>query len=292
MSYDGREISTQEGSIVELYTIVLSGRTYRLTTNEEDFVLGGNAWHATPGLKRSTRMLQKVGESRHLEVSLSRKHPAAIILMSNGIPPRTATVRIQRWHRGESAGELQEIEDGVISHVSVRSAYLVLRVISLVDAALNADLPHAEVSGTCRHMLYGPGCLVDRNYPTYDNHPFMSIATVVSQTGSVLRVTPLVDQFAVARPQGWATFGEVRRLVDGERRSVLLHELGDLMTGNIDLTLDVPFAYLVAGDELEVYKGCDHTITMCHEDFANHARHGGHPSAPDKNPMNTQSEDF
>ncbi len=287
MSYDSRQISVQDGSIVELYTLVLSGRTYRLTTNEEDFVLGGNAWHATPGLKRSTRMLQKVGEQRHLEVSISRKHPAAIILMSNGIPPRTATVRIQRWHRGEASSEMQEIEDGVISHVAVRGAYLVLRVISFVDSILNADLPHAEVSGTCRHMLYGPGCLVDRNYPTYDNHPFMSIATVTSQTGSVLVVPPLVDQFNVARPTGWATFGEVRRLVDGERRSVLIHELADL-SGNIALTLDVPFAYLVAGDELEVYKGCDHTITMCHEDFNNHLRHGGHPNAPDNNPVNLQ----
>jgi hypothetical protein len=106
----------------------------------------------------------------------------------------------------------------------------------------------------------------------------------------VLVVPPLLDQFGVARPIGWATFGEVRRLVDGERRSVLLHELADL-DGNIALTIDVPFAYLTAGDELEVYKGCDHTIVMCHEDFNNDRRHGGDPDSPDNNPINLQEDE-
>lgn len=133
-------------------------------------------------------------------------------------------------------------------------------------------------------MLYGPGCEVDRNYPTYANHEHMSVAAAVSQTGAELEVSELVDPASDPRANQWAQFGEVRRVVDNERRSILDQ------TGTT-LTLDRPFAYLVAGDDLEIYAGCDWKNTTCNTKFGNTQRFGGHPDAPDNNPMNIQDDE-
>lgn len=280
--YDEHEESRQDGKPIDLYTLVLSGRIYRLTSAEEDLILGGNAYHATPGLGRGQLTLRQVGSIRKLEVTLARNHAAAVVLMSNGIPPRVATLQLHRFHRGDTEARLQW--SGSVSQVRVEGPYLRLLVPNDADVALNAKLPFAAISRTCQHMLYGPGCEVDRDYPTFDNHEHMSVAAAVSQTGAELEVSELVTALSVARPNQWARFGEVRRVVDGERRSILDQ------TGTT-LTLDRPFAYMVAGDDLEIYAGCDWAITTCRDKFSNNQRFGGHPDAPDFNPMNIQDDD-
>jgi hypothetical protein len=72
------------------------------------------------------------------------------------------------------------------------------------------------------------------------------------------------------QPSQWATFGEVIRLSDGERRGILDQ------TGTT-LTLDVPFRELVVGDALQVWAGCDLTIETCLAKFGNVPNFGGHP---------------
>lgn len=272
MTYDAREKSIQDGQPVELYKMLLSGRTYYMTSAEEDVQFGGYSWQATPGLSRSPITLKKIGEVRTLDVTIGRQHQAAAILMSNGIPPRTATLQIKRVHRGDT--EARQIWSGPISRVTLRGTSLNLTIPNAMDTALSTTLPPV-VSGTCRHMLYGPGCEVDRNYPIYMTQGHLVAATVVSQVGDVLTIS------SMPHADGWAKFGEVSRLVDGERRTIL-KQFGTA------LTLDVPFAYLAVGDSLAVWHGCAHNVDACHDDFNNAQNFGGEPDAPLSNPVNFQ----
>lgn len=295
VSFDGLETSTQDGQPVELYKFVLSGRTFYMTTAEEDVQFGGFTWQATPGLSRSPITLQQVGKARTLDVTLERTNSAARVLISNGIPPRTATLLIRRVHRGDT--DARQIWSGNISKARLEGVTLHLTVPNAMDVQLGAELPFVEVSGTCQHILYGTGCGVDRNYLTYETQGFLVATTAASQTGDVLTVADMDDAGGTPHPDQWARFGEVRRLVDGERRTILDH------TGTA-LTLDVPFAYLTAGDELEVWAGCDHKITVyrgntfpldvipghCDTKFSNGPNFGGHPEAPLSNPVNPQDE--
>lgn len=282
MTYNAREISIQDGQPVELYTIVLSGRTYRLTSAEEDVTFDGYAYQATPGLGRGPITLKQVGKMREIEVWIGRAHEVAAVAMSNGIPPRTATLLLKQFHRGDT--EARQLWSGNIDQARVDGVLLRMRVPSSADAMLNVSLPFAKVSRACQHMLYGVGCEVNRDYLTYGNHEFMSASDAVSQIGTTLVVSVLEDALGSARANQWAQFGEVRRVVDGERRSILSQ------TGTT-LELDVPFAYVFGGDALEVYAGCDHQMTTCNSKFDNHQKFGGHPGAPDTNPRNNQDED-
>lgn len=279
MTYASRESSVQDGQPVELYTFVVAGTTHRLTSAEEDVTFGAQTYTATAGLGRGNATLVQVGKTRELTVTLARDHAIAAALLNNGIPPRTATVTIARYHRGDA--ESRQVWSGPISEAQVDGPYLRLSVPNSVDAAFDVRLPIAKVSRSCQHMLYGPGCGVDRNYPTYANHKHMSIADVVSATGTSLVVTALNDSLGAYRGDQWAQFGEVRRVTDGERRSILDQ------TGTT-LTLDVPFGTLVAGDDLEIYAGCDHLVSTCRAKFNNVQKFGGHPYAPDNNPMAPQ----
>lgn len=295
MTFDGRETSVADGQPVELYKLVLSGRTYYLTTAEEDVIVGGFTYAATPGLSRTPITLQQVGKVRTLDVTLERTNQAARVLVSNGIPPRTATLLIRRVHRGDA--EAVQIWSGNIAKVRLDGVTLHLTVPNAMDVQLGAELPFAEISGTCQHVLYGAACGVNRDYPTYATQGFLVAAAAVSQAGDVLTVNNMNSQSGPPHPDQWAQYGEVRRLVDGERRTILSHV-------GTALTLDVPFAYITAGDDLEVWAGCDHKITVyrggtypktivpghCDTKFSNGPNFGGHPEAPLSNPVNPQDE--
>lgn len=285
MTYDARETSTQSGQPVELYTFSVAMRTYRYTSAEEPVSYGGYDYEQLAGLGRGPVVLMQAGKSREMEIALPRTHAIALVLTGNGsgIPPRTATLTVRRLHRSDAEARL--LWSGAIAQVRIDGSYLRLRVPNGADAALDVGLPFARVSGTCQHILYGPGCEVVRDYATYKTQGYLVATTAVSQTSAgVLTVADMNNSSGAAHANQWARYGEVRRVVDGERRTVLDH------TGTA-LTLDVPFGTIFAGDDLEVYAGCDHQIGTCGSKFGNGQKFGGHPSAPSSNPMNIQGND-
>ncbi|MGE0402706.1 MAG: phage BR0599 family protein [Kofleriaceae bacterium] len=275
MAYDDFEQSVQDGAPVELYTFTGPTGTYRLTSAEED-VTFGSVFTATQISRSNSDISSVTSQVRALTISLAMAHPLAQVLVGNGIPPRNVEVVISRFHRGDSFSE--QIWRGYVSMVDTEGEYARLTVPSSLEEQFAIRLPIAIVQRTCNHMLYDAGCTVDRDYAIYQNEAFMSASAVdsISTDGLTIVVDELKDGSAVDRLDDWATLGEVRRVTDGERRSIVDQ------TGTT-IVLDMPFATLEVGDDLEVYAGCDLTPETCAEKFANIANFGGSPQLPTTN---------
>jgi uncharacterized phage protein (TIGR02218 family) len=116
----------------------------------------------------------------------------------------------------------------------------------------------------CNHVLYDRGCTVAR--------AGFKVTTTANASGTTLTLAGIGGN-----PNGWAKHGDVVRVSDGERRSIL-EQVGTTVT------IDVPFGTFVNGDSVEVYAGCDWLVETCVTKFANVANFGGHPEMPTNNP--------
>lgn len=272
-TYDEYEASPQSGDPVWLYTFVTPTETYRLTSAEED-VTFGSLFTATP-IDMGDTTIVSMGQVRETTVSLSLDHPLSEVLIANGIPPRDVLLTVDRYHRG--AATSKRTWRGYVSSCQVDGQFARIRIPNATDDKFSVQLPIAVAQRACNHVLYDRGCTVDRDYLTYATQGYLVAAAAVSQTGTTLVVDNMDDDTATPHPDQWAQFGEVRRVSDGERRSILSHV-------GTTLLLDMPFGTLVAADDLEVYAGCDHEVATCLSKFDNVPNFGGHPDMPTYNP--------
>lgn len=273
MTYASAESSVQDGAPLELYTFAIGATTYRLTSSPEDETFSAQTYTAAP-IARAPITLVQLGKRRELEVTIDRTHALATALLGNGIPARATTMTLLRTHRGEI--ESRQIWAGPISQAVLAGAYLRLRIPNGMDASFDVEAPIARAQRGCQHMLYGPGCNEPRNdavFVTTGNHV---ATTAVSASGVSLVVA------ALPQPDQWARYGEVRRILDGERRSILA-QVGTT------ITLDVPFATIAAGNDLAIYAGCDHSVATCRDKFNNVLNFGGHPHMINENPTSPTS---
>lgn len=279
-TYTASEASVQGGDLRELYTFLLATGTYTLTSHDADVTYAAVTYTATPGLSRGNVQMSEVTKQREMVITLPIDHPIVLALLP--APPRVATLTITRIHAGAANDptERRRIWSGSIAGMQVdggEGEYARIRVPGAVDVAFSVSLPILRAGRTCQHQLYSVGCTVDRDYLTYATQGHLVAATAVSQTGSTLVVSNMNNASAVAHPDQWARHGEVRRLTDGERRSILSHV-------GTTLIIDVPFSTLLVGDTLEVWQGCDKLAATCKEKFGNLRNFSNHPFIPIRNP--------
>lgn len=263
------ETSVSDSRPIELYDFDLVTTIHRLTSADADVVFGGNLYTAVP-ISRGNTTEVALGQVRETIVSLPVNHAVAQELIGNGIPPRTARLTITQLQ--QTSNETRRVWRGEILGVTTSGGeddggIARLRVPNATDQAFSVALPFAVASKVCNHALYDAGCALPRD-PAFRVTP-----TVASINGIELVVSTMSG-----KPDQFAQFGEVLRVADGERRSVL-SQLGTT------ITLDVPFRTLLVGDALEVWAGCDHTVESgCRDKFNNVINFGGHPELPIGNP--------
>lgn len=276
-TYHEFETSVSSAAPVEIYTIDTGTTTYRFTSAPEDVSVSAQTYTAI-AISRGPTDGVPLGQVRELEITLPVDHALSQLLIGNGIPPRDVLVTVERYH-GTSA--VRRIWRGYVEQCETGDQYAHLRVPKSTDREFGVRLPIAVAQPACNHVLYDEGCTISRDYMVYETQGWMVAATVVSQTAATLVVSNMNNAAAAAHPDQWARFGEVRRQSDNERRSILSH-IGTT------LVLDVPFLDLDAGDDLEIYAGCDHSINgpdgCGPQKFDNVLNFGGHETLPDSNP--------
>lgn len=272
-TYAETETSVQDGEPVEIYTFTAGSTVYRYTSHPEDVTVSSQVYTSTT-IARANASAAPLGQVREMFVTVAVSHPLTDVLINGGVPLREVPVRIERYHPGTS---LRTLHHGYVSDVEIDGDTARIRVPNSTDDQFTVRLPFATLGRVCNHELYDRGCAVDRDYPVYVTEPFMTACEVSSVSGTTLVVSNMDDPGAVARPDQWARYGEVRRVTDGERRDILA-QVGTT------LTLNVPFAVLAPGDDLEVYAGCDHTVETCVSKFANAINFGNDVDLPNNNP--------
>lgn len=266
MTFDAFETGVQSGRPIELFTFELQSGTHLLTNHDEDVVFEGNTYTSL-AIGRSNATTVPMGNVREVVVSIPVDVAIAQAIIGAGIPPRNQKLTIRVFHLGDT--EARQSHRGPLGAMTVtKDGALTIRVPSAIDLAMNVKLPVVRTSRLCQHVLYSEnGCRVDR-------YSLSFITTVVAISSNRLAIT-LANDFG--NPDQWLRHGEIVRLDDGERRSILDH------TGDV-ITVDVPFRTLAIGNGIDVAPGCDKSPATCLDKFNNISRFGGQPHFPTNNP--------
>jgi len=265
MTYNAIETSIESGSPVEIYDFALGNETFRFTSGEEEVVVETNTYVPLE-ISRSVMVISQEFESNVMTLTV----PAATPLVRKYIevvPGQRGILTIRRLHRTDNDGEFITIFKGIIRSVSFTMVGLTAEiVVQPLTSALSRSVPRFVYSGVCNHILYDTGCTVSQN-----SYRFIGEVGLVS--GNVYTVTNL----SVGRPNGWATGGFVYDANGIDYRLILDH-VGD------QITLLLPFQSTVGtGSQVQVFAGCDHSISTCGSKFNNVTNFGGFPFVPRDN---------
>ena len=263
MTYEAQETSSQGGQPVELYHFTIGTSHYRYTSAEDEVSFSGNTYF--PRQITRTDPAQSSEERRQqLEITLPAEDEVASRYIGV-VPGELMSLVVTRFHRGDT--EAWILWSGNITGASYREqgAVCSLRGVT-TEAAFSRPIPRFKYQGLCNHILFDSGCGLDRN-----SYKFSATCSAIS--GSTVTVPGL----NAAHGANWALGGYIS-FNDTDFRLVV-GQSGDV------LTLRLPFESDPTGHTLDVYAGCDHTLSVCNSKFSNNANYGGFAFVPSLNPF-------
>lgn len=287
MSVESIEASEQDSSPRELYDITHGVTIYRLTSADHDIVQNGQLYTATPMMRGEIGAPIVDDNESDLEVTLPIDHAFVRRYLQQFVPPQKITVLLRRMYF--PSGDVETVFVGEITSMSCDddNTEATFRVPVRSSEAAVRQLPVLSVSRACPYILYGPGCLVDRNASVGGLAHKVS-ATVLYVNGRDVRV----DLADTDRNGIWAEGGELvvtSGTALGERMSIRSQsDLNPGFSSVADLSMQLPIPGLQVGHSVDVFAGCDHTIDGeegCRIKFDNKDNFGGFPSLPTANPF-------
>ncbi len=237
------------------------GVTLGFTSHDRDVQIDGLLYSARPGLE-PTSIINSAGlDTDGLEISGS--------LTSDAI--RDDDLRLGRWDDAQMQIFLFDWSDpaagkrilatGSLGEISYSQNGFTAELKGPAAALGRAVIP--TTSPTCRARFCDAACGLNRRR-------FVQMATVVSV--QIDRVT-----LSAAPPSNSVQYGSLRWL-DGDACGLTS---GIFAQSGAELTLTDPVrANILAGAHVEVFEGCDKTITTCQNRFANTINFRGEPYLP------------
>lgn len=265
MTYESFEESIEGGRPVELYKFTIGLNVYRYTSAEDEVV---------PAFDATTYFPRQITRNNPAQTNEDRREPLELTLPTTdevaqkfiSIPPgQEVSLEITRFHRGDT--EAYIIWQGKIIGAAYTRDGRVCTLSGVTDeAAFSRPIPRFKYQGLCNHVLFDDGCTVSRA-------SFKYTGTVSVVSGNDITV----DGLEAAKGSDWAVGGYVD--VGGNDFRMVLAQSGDT------LTLLVPFETGPLGSSVDVYAGCDHSLSVCDSKFSNAVNFGGFPFVPTLNPF-------
>lgn len=171
-------------------------------------------------------------------------------------------------------GDISVIWKGRLIAIVPGMAEITLKFESIFTSMRRPGL-RAKFQRSCRHALYGRGCLLDPE-------DFAVTGALSAISGTVVTVAA-----AAAQPDGYY-LGGMLRSPDGVLSYITGHTGSQLRLQRLSYSLmqaieaGMPF-------DVAIYPGCDHSYPTCASKFANDLRYGGFDFIPQKNPMGGSS---
>ena len=265
MSYDTFEQSVHDAAPVEVYKFIGSFTTYRYTSYHEEITVNGETYTPIPLKRGGIKIGTQQDSSLTLEITLPFDTQLVFDYAFSETPP-TLRVEVRRVHIGSSLDtDWKMLWTGRVAALKVKGRECTLTVPAVFDNVLRGEVPNVYFQQVCNHTLYDARCAVSRAAHT-------TLATVVG----VSTLSIEVDDDGVA--DNALAAGEIINQRNGERRLVMSN------LANV-VEINFPFVDIVAGDEVQLAKGCDLAHATCVNVFANGDRFGGHPYMPADNPF-------
>ncbi len=262
MPYATDEISVHDGEPVELYEFVGPLVSYLYTSWHESVTHATKTYIPTP-MKRTAIIGGAQGEVPPVQIEL----PYDSDLVADNafqISPIGLFLTIRRLHT--VSGDSIIYWSGEVTDIVVHGKIAVLNVPSILSTALVSQIPSVWYQGQCNHVLYDSRCTIVRA----SNKVSTTISAILTD-----EVTIQVGSVG-AEPDDTFRAGEIVIPSLVERRLILRQ------SGTV-LTINFPFRAAQVGNPVDLYKGCDHTPTVCRDKFSNIVNFGGHPFVPDIN---------
>lgn len=265
MTFAASEQSASNASPVEVYDFALGLQIFRYTTGEESVIVDSNTY--TPlEISRSSVSFSQEQQGDVISIRL----PASNNLVRrfiNNVPGQQGTLTIRRLHRTDNTNQTIVLFKGIVRSVAFtlfgKSAEILVQPIT---AGLSRTMPRYNFSGVCNHVLFDTGCKIN-------SAAFRHIEVIDGVSSNVYTIRNL----SAGRPNGWATGGFVQVGAGSDFRLIVDH-VGD------NITLQTPFPSDIGiGTEVQVFAGCDHSISVCSSKFNNVPNFGGFNWVPREN---------
>ena len=274
-TFDQDEASVQHSQPDEYYDIVLStGVTYRIASGNRDLQIGSIVYMATPAARSSIAGATIDGnKAKSVELTLPVNHPVVKRWHALGSPPKQVTVTA--WRRERRSLVSRQQWTGLVAAVICDGNIAKLSIPSRTADTAKRMLPTVTSGTSCSRILYDSMCKVARA-------SFLVSTTARYVDGRNIHV----DVGSSAKLGTWCIAGELVHVPTGERMTIVNQQDVDPATQTVTvLTLQMPIVELKYGDAIQVYAGCDHSITTCNAKFANQPNFFGSPYKPTKNPF-------
>lgn len=269
MVFETEETSIESGRPVELYHFSVGATHYYYTSAPDSFLFGGNTW--LPRQITRTSPTQSTEERRQqIEITIPTEDTVASRFVGI-IPGQPMFLEVSRYHRGDT--EVYLVWSGIIAGATYgkQGAECTLRGVN-TESAFSRPIPKFKYQGLCNYVLFDLNCQLDA-----DDYKFTG--TVASISGSTITVTGISAQGTDWMVAGYVNFNDTDfRLV--------LSQSGDV------LTMYLPFENNPAGQSVDCFAGCDHSIVDCGNKFivdnptdGNIINYGGFPFVPELNPF-------
>ncbi|HYE35512.1 phage BR0599 family protein [Methylocaldum sp.] len=264
MTYDAREASVCAGNPAELYEFRRGADYWRYTSADEDQAYNSQTYGKTPLTRSDVEELSELNRI-NLKITLSRDNPVAELFRLYP-PGDVVTVTIRRKHRDDA--EAIVIWLGRVLNCEWAGAEAVLHS-EPAYTSIRRNALRRHYQRQCPHVLYGSACGVNQAAFKISG----AVSGVSGSTITVLAADALADGHFAGGFAAYASAGATEnRLITNHAGAVL--------------TLAAPILGLWLGDAVDLYPGCDHTLSTCAAKFSNHLNYGGMPYIPEKNPFN------
>ncbi len=264
MTFANIETSAQSGRPVEIYEFRNGSAYFRYTSADGDISYGGNTYTAAPIARGA---VEATSETARLALNITCDRSLGVLALFSTMPPdEIVAVTLRRLHAGD--GEAITLWMGRVLNVTWNMAAAEIHCESVYTSLKRTGLRRLY-QNTCPHVLYGPGCNLDR-----DN--FDASATVSTVTGTTLALSGIgafADGYFAGGYLEWDSGGGVMA-----RRAIRSQVGGTVVIG-------FPLPGLASAASVILYPGCDHTLATCNSKFANPDNYGGMPHFPQKNPF-------
>lgn len=262
--YSEFENSIANGYPVELFEFTVEGQKYRYVHHDDD-VSSIDEYVWTAAMLKRSRFTSGTELARSgISITVSPELPLLEVFV-DGIPDSLVELICYRLHLTDPDNQKWLFWRGEVTSVK-RSSREITLVCEPPESSLRSVGLRRRYQGSCPYPLYEEGCFAVRA-----NHE--ETATVVSVSGlevklSLADCSHLIGGYLYQLKGG---FGRYRHLSNGN---------GDTVT------MTRPASWLLATDQVTLYRGCNRTTKDCHEVHHNLDNYGGFPFMPETNLFN------
>lgn len=266
MTYDASEKGMQSGAPVEIYEFTRgTTEAWRYTSADQDVTVGPYTYTATT-LRRTS--IEATPEAARSAIRLIVPRDNEVADLYRVAPPTDIiALTVKRYHAGD--GNVAVIWMGRVVNAEWSGSQATINCEPVSSSFARPGL-RRMYQRACPHVLYSTACGVSK-----------ISKKVTGNADGVSGVTVSISECS-AYAAGYFAGGFIEWTNSGgntERRFITDH------TGAA-LTLSLAASGLAVGMEVNVYPGCDHTLSTCKTKFSNLNNYGGFPHIPTKNPFN------